>query len=150
MSLVASNVHISIPLFLPPPTSKNCKRLKTLCGRSVNDHALQSFKVLFQWRNKFLSICQPVVTRSQTGKIDAFFRNLDSHNTRRNLKHLFYIIFQVLKRLLMKGYKISYQFFYFLLFYISFYISMYQFLQLFRTFFKSISEKSFLSRIYHF
>ena len=54
-----------------------------LCTGSANGHALQSFKVFFQWQNNFFSICSPVATRSQTGKNDYFFfKNVDPHNSR--------------------------------------------------------------------
>ena len=42
----------------------------------------------FLRQNKFLSVCQPVVTRSQTGKIDFFLRNLDPRNSRLNRKRV--------------------------------------------------------------
>ena len=48
----------------------------------MDRQCLQSFQVFFYWQNKFLSICLPVVTRSQAGKIDGFFRNFNSHNSR--------------------------------------------------------------------
>ena len=57
----------------------------------------------------------------------------------------FYIIFQVLKILLIKMYKISHQFFYFLFFYFSFYISRYNFFTNFRIPFKIIGKKIFVT-----
>ena len=41
---------------------------------SVDNHALQSFEVFSLWQNKFLSICQPVVKKFQTGKVVVFGR----------------------------------------------------------------------------
>ena len=38
------------------PTLKNCKWLK-ICAGSANFHALQSFEVFFQRKNKFLFVC---------------------------------------------------------------------------------------------
>ena len=59
--------------------------------------------------------------------------------------HPLYIVFQVLKVLLVKICKINYQIFYFLLFYISFNISRYPFPQIFRTSFNITWKNIFVT-----
>ena len=67
-------------------------------------------------------------------------------NTKQNQMkntYLFYIVFQVLKVLLIKIFKIQQPYLLFLFVFISFYISRYHFLQNFRTSFKNIWKKYF-------
>ena len=54
---------------------------KKLCTVSANDHVFQSFEKFYLWQNKFLPSYLPVVTRSQTGENDVFFRNLGPQNS---------------------------------------------------------------------
>ena len=71
----------------------------------------------------------------------------DVWNTNQNLMKntlLFYIVFQVLKVLLIKICKMSHQIIYFLLFYTSFYINRHHFSQIFRTSLNIICKNIFV------
>ena len=75
--LLQGLLYLEISLVVTCPghyfeTFKNCKWLKKLSTYKANDHVLQSFKVIFLWQNKFLSVCWPVKQRFQTEKKNFF------------------------------------------------------------------------------
>ena len=59
---------------------------------STNNHVLQSFEVFFWWQNKFFFLCWSVVTKLQTKKNDAFFRNIDLHSSKVSLQEICWFV----------------------------------------------------------
>ena len=83
--LLQGSLYLEISLVVTCPghyfeTFKNCKWLKKLSTYKANDHVLQSFKVIFLWQNKFLSVCWPVKKRFQTEKKN-FFSEVVTRNS---------------------------------------------------------------------